>query len=112
VPLRRHPKAHDFAEALGVPTPVLARVDPRGGICTRQQGCLNRLTFCRVLRPDVGNAPSLLLILTVVGPSGLPFAMITAKPPLVSFRGAQEHGKPLSEPLVVYASATMSLPTT
>jgi hypothetical protein len=54
------------------------------GICTRQQGCLNRLTFCRVLRPDVGNAPSLLLIVTVVGPSGLPFAMIAAKPPLVS----------------------------
>src|ERR1700712_3728727 len=96
----------------GAPTPVLAQAYPMAGICTRQQGCPNQLTFCHVLRPDVGNAPSLLLILTVVGPSGLPFAMITAKPPLVSFRGAQEPGKPLSEPLVVYASATMSLPTT
>jgi hypothetical protein len=59
------------------------------GICTRQHGCPNQLTFCHVLQADVWNALSLLLIVTVAGPTGLPFAMIAAKPPLVSFRRAR-----------------------
>jgi hypothetical protein len=37
------------------------------------------------LQPDACNAPPLLLIVTLAGPSGLPFAMIAAKPPLVFF---------------------------
>lgn len=63
-------------------------------ICTRQHGCPNQLIFCHVLPPNVWNAPSLLLILTVVGPSGLPFAMIAAKPPLASFRRARVERTP------------------
>jgi hypothetical protein len=59
------------------------------GICTGRHGCPNQLTFCHVLQPDAWNPPSLLLIVTVAVPSGLPFAMIDAKPPLVSFRRAQ-----------------------
>jgi hypothetical protein len=56
------------------------------GICTRQHGCPKQLASRHVLQPDDGNAPPLLLIVTVVGPSRLPFAMIAAKPPLVSSR--------------------------
>ena len=41
--------------------------------------------------------PPLLLIVTAVGPSRLPFAMIAAKPPLVSSRLAQQYGTPLSD---------------
>jgi hypothetical protein len=63
---------------------AVAIKDPMAGICTRQHGCRNQLTLCHVLRPAARNAPSLLLILTVAGPSGLPFATIAAKPPLVS----------------------------
>jgi hypothetical protein len=64
---------------------AVAIKDPLAGICTpRQHGCPNQLTLCHVLRPDTRNAPSLLLTLTVTGPSRLPFATITAKPPLVS----------------------------
>lgn len=46
-------------------------------------------TLAHVLHPLVWNAPSLPLIVTVVGPSGFPFAMIAAKSPLVSFNRDQ-----------------------
>jgi hypothetical protein len=35
--------------------------------------------LCQVLHPEVLNAPSLLLIVTVVGPPKLPLVMIAAK---------------------------------
>ena len=41
------------------------------------------------LTPRCLEHPAALLIVTVAGPSELPFAMIAAKPPLVSFRRAQ-----------------------
>jgi hypothetical protein len=41
------------------------------------------------LHPDVSNAPSLLLIVTVVGPVGFPLVMMALKSPLVFFKRAQ-----------------------
>ncbi len=46
-------------------------------------------TLAHVLQPLVWNAPSLPLIVTVVGPPGFPLAIIAAKSPLVSFNRDQ-----------------------
>lgn len=48
-----------------------------------------QLVFCQVLHPDVWKAPSLGLIVTVVGPGLTLSAMIVPKSPLVSFSRAQ-----------------------